>query len=101
MAGKVPVVGQDADLDACQRIVEGTQAMTVYKPIERLAKRAAECAVALVRGQNISDAEEIENGSYRVPYVSVMPVMVDQKNIDSVIIDSGFHLREDVYLKER
>ena len=36
LAGKVVVVGQDADLDACQRIVEGTQTMTVYKPVEKL-----------------------------------------------------------------
>ena len=40
MAGKVSVVGQDAELRACQRVVEGTQTMTVYKPIEKLAKRA-------------------------------------------------------------
>ena len=33
LAGKVAVVAQDADLAACQRIVEGTQEMTVYKPI--------------------------------------------------------------------
>ena len=40
LAGKVAVVAQDADLAACQRIVEGTQEMTVYKPNSqwRLAK---------------------------------------------------------------
>ena len=37
MAGEILVVGQDADLAACQRIVEGTQVMTVYKPVEKLA----------------------------------------------------------------
>lgn len=47
LAGKVVLVGQDADLAACQRIVEGTQTMTVYKPVETLAKTAAEFAVAL------------------------------------------------------
>ncbi len=100
-AGRIPIVGQDADLDACQRIVEGTQTMTVYKSIEQLAKRAAEAAVSLAKGNNIADAAEIENGSFEVPYVSIPPVMVTKDNIDSVIIDSGFHLREDVYLKER
>ena len=34
LAGKVFVSGQDADLAACQRIVAGTQSMTVYKPIQ-------------------------------------------------------------------
>ena len=31
LAGKVAVTGQDADLDAAQRIVQGTQLMTVFK----------------------------------------------------------------------
>ena len=35
LAGQVALVAQDADLAACQRIVEGTQTMTVYKPIEQ------------------------------------------------------------------
>src|SRR4029077_5143249 len=30
LAGKVLVTGQDADLAACQRIVGGTQSMTIY-----------------------------------------------------------------------
>ena len=34
LAGKVLVTGQDADLAACQRIVAGTQTMTIYKPIQ-------------------------------------------------------------------
>ena len=98
-AGDVIIVGQDADLDACQRIVEGTQAMTVYKPIERLARRAAQCAIDLARG-NAIDADTINDGENEVPYVNIEPVMVNRDNIDSVIIDSGFHLREDVYLRE-
>jgi D-xylose transport system substrate-binding protein len=99
LAGKVTVVGQDADLDACQRIVEGTQTMTVYKPIEKLAKKAAECAVALAGGNDIPGETVISDGKYSVPYVCIEPVAVDKDNIDNVIIDSGFHLREDVYLK--
>ena len=98
-AGKIAVVGQDADLDACQRIVEGTQTMTVYKPIEKLAKKAAECAVSLAQGKTISGTTSINDGKNEVPYVSIEPTAVDKDNMDSVIIGSGFHLREDVYLK--
>lgn len=47
LAGKVVLVGQDADLSGCQRIVEGTQTMTVYKSVEQLAQTAAEFAAAL------------------------------------------------------
>lgn len=104
LAGDVVVVGQDADLEACQRIVEGTQTMTVYKPINDLAKEAAECTVKLARGEQIvgnvldvSDVKENEDGQ-EVPYYGLEPVVVTAENMDSVIIGSGFHSREEVYL---
>jgi D-xylose transport system substrate-binding protein len=100
MAGDVLVVGQDADLEACQRIVEGTQVMTVYKPVEKLAQRAAICAVMLAKGEEITgeDVIIIDNGGYQVPYVSLVPISVTEENMNEVIIGSGFHLKEDVYL---
>lgn len=51
LAGQVAVVAQDAELAACQRIVEGTQTMTVYKPIEQEASTAATLAVMLGNGR--------------------------------------------------
>ena len=45
LSGKVAVSGQDAELAACQRVVEGTQTLTVYKPVRKLAETAAEVAV--------------------------------------------------------
>ena len=100
LAGEVLVVGQDADLQACQRIVEGTQLMTVYKPVEKLAKCAAECVVELVEGGKVTgeDVVTFHDGSNEVPYIGIMPISVTEENINEVIIDSGFHLKEDVYL---
>ncbi len=99
-AGDILVVGQDADLAACQRIVEGTQVMTVYKPVERLATRAAEEAVALAKGEKVAgdDVALIDSGAYKVPYIGLEPIRVNRGNIDEVIIGSRFHLKEDVYL---
>lgn len=100
LAGHILVVGQDADLEACQRIVEGTQLMTVYKPVEKLAKRAAECTVQLIMDGEVTgeDVSEFNDGTNIVPYVGLSPISVTKENIDEAIIDSGFHLREDVYL---
>ncbi|MCR4989275.1 MAG: substrate-binding domain-containing protein [Lachnospiraceae bacterium] len=100
LAGKIMVTGQDADLEACQRIVEGTQLMTVYKPVEKLAKRAAECAVALASGEELegTDIGVIDNGKIDVPYVKLEPIMVTKDNMDETIISSGFHLKDEVYL---
>ena len=108
LAGKVTVVAQDADLAACQRIVEGTQEMTVYKPIEQEANTAAEFAVALGKGEDITSGtgeykatETFNDGTYDIPYYSIDPIAVTAENMDEVIIDGGFHTKEDVYLNIR
>lgn len=100
LAGKKLVVGQDADLEACQRIVEGTQLSTIYKPIEKLAQQAAVCAVKMARGKELDekDLSSINDGTYDVPYFRIEPIVVNEKNMNDVIIGSGFHLKEDVYL---
>src|SRR5436853_1790415 len=51
LASKVVVTGQDAALDAVQRIVEGRQSMTIYKPIKPLAYSAVDAAMKLARGE--------------------------------------------------
>ncbi|NJP41139.1 sugar ABC transporter substrate-binding protein [Oscillospiraceae bacterium HV4-5-C5C] len=99
-AGAVVVTGQDADLEACQRIVESTQTMTVYKPIDELAARAAEYAVKLAEGRDLRVTDTLTAAGLTVPYVSIQPVKVTRDNLDRVIIDGGFHLREDVYLHQ-
>lgn len=101
IAGKMPICGQDADLEACQRIVEGTQTMTVYKPVEQLARQAAEYAVMLGRGEQIEVEDTIYDGNYEVPYVKLMPVSVNRENMNEIVIDGGFHQKEDVYLNVR
>ncbi|MCC6093986.1 MAG: substrate-binding domain-containing protein [Eubacterium sp.] len=97
-AGSVTVTGQDADLDACQRIVEGTQTVTVYKPIEKLAEQTADIAVQMAKGASPDTTETIHDGTYDVPYIAIKPVKVTKDNMDSTVIDSGFHMKEDVYL---
>ena len=98
LAGKIPVCGQDADLEACQRIVEGTQLMTVYKPVEKLARTAAEYSVMLAKGEKPDITTTYYDGAYDIPYVALEPVCVTKENLDEAVINSGFHLKEDVYL---
>jgi D-xylose transport system substrate-binding protein len=99
LAGKVCLVGQDGDLMACQRIVEGTQNMTAFKSVEEEARLAAEYAVMLGKGEPLKGIDQtINDGTYDVPYLELNPVAVTRENMDSVIIQGGFHAREDVYL---
>ncbi len=98
LAGKVMVVSQDAEISACQRIVEGTQLATVYKPINVLAATAADIALKLYADETIDTEDTIHNGLYQVPYYKLPVTVIDKSNIDEMIIDSGFHRKEDVYL---
>lgn len=97
LAGTCIVTGQDADLDACQRIVEGTQYMTVYKPVEKLAQRAAELTVEMVAQGRIVPEDTISDGTYEIPYEKLEPIEVTAENMDEVIIGT-FHQRSEVYL---
>ncbi|PKL24931.1 MAG: D-xylose transporter subunit XylF [Spirochaetae bacterium HGW-Spirochaetae-3] len=93
----VRIAGQDADLAACQRIAEGSQYATVYKPIERLALKAAGYAVMLARGEEIRTDAVIDDGRYEVPYVRLEPILVTRDLLESTVIKDGFHAAEDVY----
>ncbi|MEW8979031.1 MAG: substrate-binding domain-containing protein [Symbiobacterium sp.] len=96
LAGQVLVAGQNADLEAMQRILAGTQTMTVYKPIRQLAATAAEVAVALARGEHPSATRTTFNGKDEVPTLVLEPVTVDRSNwLDTVVAD-GFHRKEDI-----
>ena len=100
LSGEVILVGQDADLTACQRIVEGTQLMTVYKPIDDLVTIAIEMAIKLANGEKIETKATMNDGIYDIKCLFLEPVAVDKSNIDETIIKDGFHLKSDVYRKQ-
>jgi D-xylose transport system substrate-binding protein len=97
LAGKVFVSGQDAELAAIQRVVGGSQAMTVYKPVQQLARRAAEAAVALARREPVEATSTVSNGFKEVPSVLLEPIVVDKTNVMQTIVSDGYHKMEDIY----
>ena len=97
LAGKVLVTGQDAQKDAVQRIVKGTQTMTIYKPIQPLAYGAVDAAVKLAKKEPVSTTDKVNNGKKDVPAILIPPVSVDKANVDSTVIKDGYHTHEDIY----
>lgn len=97
LTGKVLVSGQDADLAACQYIVQGQQSMTVYAPIKPLARTAVEAAVKLARGEKVQTTETINNGKKDVPSILLEPLVVDKENIVQTVIKDGYQKLEAVY----
>lgn len=97
LAGKVIVTGQDADLAACQRIVGGTQSMTIYKPLKNLAETAAEYALRLAQRRPVIATGAYDNGQIQVPTVQLDVIPVTRENIEETVIKDGFHPAAEVF----
>ena len=97
LAGKVLVSGQDANLEAVRRLVNGTQAMTVYKPLRPLARNAAQEAVRMAKGEKVEGTSTVDNGMKKVPAVLFNPTAVHKGLVDQILLREKFHTREQVY----
>jgi D-xylose transport system substrate-binding protein len=94
-----PITGQDAEAAAIQRILAGEQAMTIYKPIPIEAETAAEVAVALANGDEVSGTTD--TGIDQTEYEGVTsyifdPIVVTKDNVADTVIADGFYSPEDI-----
>jgi D-xylose transport system substrate-binding protein len=88
-----PTTGQDAELAGIQRILAGTQYMTVYKAIKPEAEGAATMAVDLANGRKPAAStvkDKVDNGQLKVPSVLLKPVAVTKDNINDTVVKDGF-----------
>jgi D-xylose transport system substrate-binding protein len=95
VAGQVPVTGQDATDEGLQRVLLGTQCMTVYKAVKAEADAAAQLAIDLIQA-NIPAADALANKTVtdtetgaEVKSVLLVPVAIFPENVKDVIAD-GF-----------
>lgn len=99
-AGKVPVSGQDGELQAMQRMLKGTQTVSAYKPGRLLAEMAVVEAIRLANGQPAETNGIVNNGYVDVPSYLIDPIPVTKDNIDSTVIADGTYTRSQVYITE-
>jgi len=100
MDSKVLVTGMDADILACRHMLEGKQTMSVYKPFKKLAYLAAENAMKMAKGQNITGInDKIWNGKIEVPSILIEPIAVDINNLKSTVIADGLISENEIYSK--
>ncbi len=84
--GGTPIItGQDADRSACARIKEGTQSMTIFKSVDKLAKLAADVAVSYARGEPRTTTLTVNNGAKAVPTFVDEVISVDRSNLGSIL----------------
>ncbi len=91
----LPTTGQDATVDGLRAILQGTQCMTVYKPVKVEADAAVAAAVALLNDGDLGANATIDNGNAEVPYVQgqVTSIFFDDVKIP---INDGFVSKDDV-----
>lgn len=97
LAGEIAISGQDADLAAVQRVAEGTQTMTIYKPIKDIASENAKVAVKLGNGEEVEADESVNNGLEDVPFIKLEPISVTKDNIVDTIVEDNFHEYDEIY----
>ncbi len=97
LLGKVVVTGMDAQLDALQRIAEGEQSMTVYKPIQPLAYAAVEAAVKLAKGEKLETTKTMKAVNKEIPFIFIEPKVVEKSNLMEIVKD-GYQKYEDIFV---
>ena len=88
----VPYIsGQDAEDAACRRIIAGTQAMTVYKPIEAIAFKTAEIVMQMIQEEHIPKTYlSVNNGKRQVPAILLPPMEVNKETIGLTVVADGY-----------
>ncbi|MEJ8670386.1 MULTISPECIES: sugar ABC transporter substrate-binding protein [unclassified Streptomyces] len=91
-----PITGQDAELDAVQRILSGEQYMSVYKSYPQEAESAAEMAVAKVQGKDIQfdslTQDQVDSPTAKdIPALLVPVVALTKKNVKQTVLADGIY----------
>ncbi|MBJ7903944.1 substrate-binding domain-containing protein [Streptomyces sp. NPDC003656] len=95
----VPVTGQDAELAGVQRIVAGSQFMSVYKPYAPEAAAAAEMAVDLAQGKSLDSVakDKVDSPTTKgVPSVLVAVTSLTKDNIKDTVVKDGVYTIADI-----
>ena len=89
----LPVSGQDGDHAALNRVALGTQTVSVWKDARELGKAAAQVAVALAGGVQMSDvdgaAEWTSPSGTKLNAIFLAPVPITRENL-AVVLDAGW-----------
>ena len=101
-AAPIPLSGQDATVSGIQNILAGWQTMTVYKPIKREVAAAAQVAIAMLKGEDITPlaTDTINNGQRDLPFIKLAPIAVTKDNISETVIADGFRTWAEICVGE-
>ena len=92
--GAWPVItGQDCDIAIMKNLIDGKQAMSVFKDTRTLAARVVTMVDSLMKGTapEVNNTTDYDNGVYVVPSYLCGPVACTADNYQEILIDSGYY----------
>ena len=94
------LTGQDCDIANMPNIINGKQAMSVFKDTRTLAGKVVEMVDAIMQGAEppINDTETYDNGTGVIPSYLCEPVSGTIDNYKELLIDSGYYTEEQLGL---
>ncbi|SMC72072.1 putative multiple sugar transport system substrate-binding protein [Oscillospiraceae bacterium] len=97
--GSYPIItGQDCDIANVKNMLEGKQAMSVFKDTRTLAKQVVKMVGQILKGEtvDVNDTETYDNGKKVVPSYLCEPVFADIDNYETILIESGYYQASDL-----
>jgi len=89
------ITGQDAEMASIQYIIDGKQSMTVFKDVRKLVEDAMGMAVTILDGDTPETTGSYDNGAKEVEAMQSEVIVVNQENVKSALIDSGYYEASD------
>ena len=89
------ITGQDCDRYNVKMILQGKQAMSVFKDTSILVSRTVKMVRQILEGSSVDTNGKTNNNVINVPSYLCAPVAVDRSNYKEYLIDSGLYTEED------
>ncbi len=95
--GKYPVItGQDCDIANVKNMLQGKQAMSIFKDTRTLASQVVKMVDSVMQGgeAEINDTKSYDNGTGIIPTYLCDPVVVTVDNYKDMLITSGYYTED-------
>ena len=95
--GEYPIItGQDCDIANMPNIIDGKQAMSVFKDTRTLASKVVEMVDAIMQGGEapVNDTETYDNGTGVITSFLCEPVVCTADNYKELLVDSGYYTED-------
>lgn len=95
--GKYPIItGQDCDIANVKNMLQGKQAMSIFKDTRTLASQVVKMVDSVMQGgeAEINDTKSYDNGTGIIPTYLCDPVVVTVDNYKDMLITSGYYTED-------